>query len=44
MELRCNKCGAEFEAGSIIKCPNCGEGQDVVSLRVYKLRQKMGKI
>ena len=44
MELRCNACGTEFEvATNIIKCPNCGENRDVVSLQIYRLRQRMKK-
>lgn len=45
MELRCNACGTEFESGAnIIKCPNCGETQNVISMRIYRLREKNKKI
>jgi Zn finger protein HypA/HybF involved in hydrogenase expression len=44
LELRCNSCETVFESGTnIVQCPNCGEKQNVVSMRIYNLRQKMQK-
>lgn len=41
MELRCNACGTEFESdANIIKCPNCGENKNVISMRIYRLKNR----
>jgi Zn finger protein HypA/HybF involved in hydrogenase expression len=40
MKYKCKKCGAEFDATSRVKCPNCGaEDWDCEPLSKYKLTQ-----
>lgn len=36
MKFRCNKCGAEFEARLVARCPNCGESMDVLPVYASK--------
>lgn len=37
MKFRCNKCGAEFEARLVARCPSCGESMDVQPVYASKL-------
>jgi DNA-directed RNA polymerase subunit RPC12/RpoP len=35
MKFKCNKCGTEFEARLVARCPNCGEAMDVQPIHAY---------